>query len=553
MIPEELNALERNRYFYGKLLTAEDFIAEQNYFNTKIRLLNSLLFGSGVIAGLNVIMADESSVSIDRGIALDHAGREIIIPESVIVNIEELEGCGELIRKNTDYTRAYLCVEYNETRTQPIHSIAAGELDDDNNGPEFNRITEGYSLYITDKPPEGNPCGAENRALVRKTLLSDGIDVSVVFPGVVRAGEEFILETHIEKGSADNEIELEFDLMLEALFTEDGSDTAHIKYSRKSSEREIEIVRTKIKSSVSLADKGTIRIENVRAVCGTTKLSALGCCAEVRIVGDDALAVINSLGERNGDIRAGLYLARLELFVMSQHLILKSVKALPFSQIVPTIADLRSFQLRSEFAQRHFTSSAERPAPPPAQPVSNTGYISVEIPERAKRGQIFRSAETPHGLGTGEVFINVGLSESGGIVFESSPVINGNLSYGVAVNKETGMFCVAVRLNRDYDKETLKFCWLAVKAPEKTVSRKLEISPSVHYARRYESVQFTVSHPDGGVWQNGDLKWSVSPDDGGIITQTGLFTAFDRAGFYEISVSCTAEPDLTASAFLVVK
>ena len=39
---------ERNRYFYGKLLTVRDFESEQKYFNDKSRLLNRLLFGSGV-------------------------------------------------------------------------------------------------------------------------------------------------------------------------------------------------------------------------------------------------------------------------------------------------------------------------------------------------------------------------------------------------------------------------------------------------------------------------------------------------------------------------
>ena len=32
--------LERNRYFYGKMLTARDFETEQRYFNNKRRLLN---------------------------------------------------------------------------------------------------------------------------------------------------------------------------------------------------------------------------------------------------------------------------------------------------------------------------------------------------------------------------------------------------------------------------------------------------------------------------------------------------------------------------------
>ncbi len=553
MISDELKALERNRFFYGKLLTAEDFIAEQNYFNTKIRLLNSLLFGSGVIAGLNVIKTDERSVAIDSGIALDYAGREIIVPEPIIVKINDLDGYDGFIRENADYTRAYLCIEYNETRTQPIHSIAKSALDDENDGPEYNRVTEGFSLYITDKAPEGNPCESEERAIVRKTVISDVINVSVVFPRTVRAGEEFILETNIDKGNADNEIELEFDLKLEALTAADGSETVHIMYKSHAAEPENGIIRTKLRSSLSFADKGIIKIENVKAFCNKAQLLAAPVYAVTDIVGDSGFSVINSIESRNEERRFGLYLARLELYVSTQYFILESVKSLPFSQIIPSVPDLRAFQLRSEFTQTRHSSIVENPVQPSVQQLVNSGYIGVEIPEKAKKGQIFRSLEIPHELGTGIVFINAGFSDGSGIVFESSSVVNGDFSYGVCVNRDTGMFSVSVRLNRDHEKDTLNFCWFASRLPEKTVCRKLEIYPSVHYAGRYETVQFTVSHPEGGIWRNGELEWSVTPDDGGIITQSGLFTAFDKAGLYEIGVRCSAEPALTASAFLVVK
>lgn len=553
MIKDELNAPQRNRYFYGKLLTAEDFIVEQNYFNSKIRLINSLLFGSGVITGLNVIKADESSVAVDSGMALDCAGREIIVPEPMIVKISDLDGYEEFVRENTDHTRAYLCIEYNETRTQPIHSIAKSALDDENNGPEYNRITEGFSLYITSKTPAGDPSEPEERALVRKALISDMIGVEIVFPRIIRAGEEFVLETVIDKGNSANEVELEFDLKLEALTAEDGSDTARIMYKSHTSGSGNEIVRTALRSSLSFANKGIIMIENVKAVCNKVKLSADPIYADVDIVGENALSVINSIGSGNEEHNFGLYLARLELYVSPQYFILESVKSLPFSQSIPSIPDLRAFQLRSEFVRTHYSNNIENPVQLPPRQLTNSGYISVEIPEKSRKGQVFRSLEMPHGLGTGAVFMNAGLLDKSITVFESSSVVNGDLSYGVSLNRDTGMFCVSVKLNRDHEKETLNFCWLASRLPEKTVFRKLEIFPSVHYAARYETVQFTVSHPDGGIWRNGELEWSVVPDDGGVITQSGMFTAFDKAGFYEINVRCPAEPELTASAFLVVK
>lgn len=551
MTENELKSLERNRFFYGKLLTAEDFIAEQNYFNTKIRLLNRLLFGSGVVAGLNVIKADERSVAIDGGVALDGAGREIIVPEPMIVRISELDGYEAFARENSDRVRAYLCIEYDEKRTQPIHSIALSALDDENDGPEHNRIAEGFSLYITAEEPEDIPSEAEARALVRRTVVSDTIDVSVTLPAVVRAGEEFVLETAVDAGSGGAEIELEFELTLEALSAEDGSAAVRVEY-RGAAERGS--VFTRLRADRSFANRGVIRIENARAFRDKVPLAARAVCAETEIVGGGALAVTEGLKRRSAARRTGLYLARLELYVSPQYYILESVASLPFSQSVPTAAELRSFQIRSEFTRASRADIAEKAAPKPAAgPLVNSGSVTVEIPDKAKRGQTFRSAEIPHGLGTGTVFVTAGTADGSSVVFEGVPILNGDFCCGTSVDRDAGLFSVSVRLNRDLDRRTLELCWFAVKTPDKTARGELEIYPSVYYARRYETVRFSVSHPDGGVWRSRELRWSVTPDDGGAITPEGVFTAFDKAGFYEIAVSCAADPSLTATAFLVVK
>ena len=41
--------LERNQYFYGKMLTARDFEIEQRYHNNKRRLINRTILGAGVV------------------------------------------------------------------------------------------------------------------------------------------------------------------------------------------------------------------------------------------------------------------------------------------------------------------------------------------------------------------------------------------------------------------------------------------------------------------------------------------------------------------------
>jgi hypothetical protein len=77
----ELEALTRNRYFYGKLLSTENLELEQRYFNRKRWLLNRLALGAGVLRGLDVVATmDASRVRVTVGVAIDGCGREIIVP-----------------------------------------------------------------------------------------------------------------------------------------------------------------------------------------------------------------------------------------------------------------------------------------------------------------------------------------------------------------------------------------------------------------------------------------------------------------------------------------
>jgi len=77
---ETSQQFERNRYFYGKLMTVKDFDTEQSYFNGKRWLINRLLFGTGVVCGLEVdVKPNKKGITIKPGVALDPQGREIVV------------------------------------------------------------------------------------------------------------------------------------------------------------------------------------------------------------------------------------------------------------------------------------------------------------------------------------------------------------------------------------------------------------------------------------------------------------------------------------------
>ncbi len=141
----------RNRYFNGKLLTAEDLKEEQEYLGAKRRMLSRYFFGAGIAAGLEVIPADDYSISVEKGMALDASGREITVESPVIVRLSELDGFEEAAEEE-GLESMYLCIEYREEAIEPVHNLGAA-ADSKGNGMEYNKISEGYRLYVTDDEP----------------------------------------------------------------------------------------------------------------------------------------------------------------------------------------------------------------------------------------------------------------------------------------------------------------------------------------------------------------------------------------------------------------
>lgn len=78
--------LSRNRFFAGKLLTADDFAQEQAYERTKHRRHNRLLHGVGIVSGLTVGLepregGGDPAIVVSAGVAIDSNGEELVICE----------------------------------------------------------------------------------------------------------------------------------------------------------------------------------------------------------------------------------------------------------------------------------------------------------------------------------------------------------------------------------------------------------------------------------------------------------------------------------------
>ncbi len=82
---DALAAFTRTRFFHGQLLEAHHLEDEQSYQNGKRRLVNRLVHGYGVVAGLNVeVDPSGAKVMVSPGFALDKAGYEIVVPRPTL-------------------------------------------------------------------------------------------------------------------------------------------------------------------------------------------------------------------------------------------------------------------------------------------------------------------------------------------------------------------------------------------------------------------------------------------------------------------------------------
>ncbi len=76
---------EKNKYFYGKLMTVRDFETEQRYFDEKRNLINRLLHGTGIVCGfqnVKLVKKDNEPLKLnfeDGGVALTCCGHEIVV------------------------------------------------------------------------------------------------------------------------------------------------------------------------------------------------------------------------------------------------------------------------------------------------------------------------------------------------------------------------------------------------------------------------------------------------------------------------------------------
>ena len=80
---------QRPHYYDGQLLLARDFSAEPRSYHIRARQNHNrlLYYDWGVVRGLAVTLAQERSVRVAAGAAIDEDGNDIRLDDSVIIKL----------------------------------------------------------------------------------------------------------------------------------------------------------------------------------------------------------------------------------------------------------------------------------------------------------------------------------------------------------------------------------------------------------------------------------------------------------------------------------
>jgi len=150
-----LKQFQRNRYFYGKLMTVRDFELEQEYFNDKRYLLNKFTYGKGLLCGFSSLKLKNGSsdkISIrfeDGGLALDSRGREIVVPEGEEKPV--LDEDGHTFKRSEFKDSTYLYLRYRTSFSEFVRA-ASNPLSCDEITCS-NRILEDFEVIASSKYP----------------------------------------------------------------------------------------------------------------------------------------------------------------------------------------------------------------------------------------------------------------------------------------------------------------------------------------------------------------------------------------------------------------
>ena len=563
-------SFERNQYYYGKLITQQDFVSEQQYMNDKRRLINRFLHGAGIVAGLQVVRMDDRSFSLEAGLALDETGREILVDKPTIQRLDRLDGYDALLERSaTDMV--YLCISYTEKDVYPSKSV----IETDHEAEQvYEKSREGFRLWLTSAPFEED--GDTVRSFCESSFVmfeNEDMIITQSMPAFAQGGERFEIRIQIRAKRAIRGAEISFEEQLTNLLYH-GEEKLHGEWagSLKETGEYVELSYPIEAFSISHGT-GELYLAPYRLrVKSEDKIvfSRTAVKGEIHLSNRDTWSVLmdryynNAMNKVLSTTSArGIYLAAIYLKQVGREYLIDRIMPVPFHQwVYNSFLNMSMLQqLRNKFllsppgqhTQEIFVGSDREKRGGENERVSGVCVIPIGI--GGKVGERYFSGEILHGLGLGPIDIRISL-EQGDYQYSGSPEIFQDMVYKVETavkqNREKGSFIIGIRFLEASAVQEVYVHWIAERLPETyhiDEEAHIRILPDKPELKVMQSRYFRAltENLDGMT-----ILWEVSTPNGGIITRDGRYTAPDTAGIYEICAFCQEFPKIRNSVFVIV-
>lgn len=582
---------ERNRYYTGKLLTATDFQTEQVYNGSKRRFINHLMFGSGVVCGLGVYNLDDLSVIIESGVAIDGLGHEIVLENSLVKKLSTIEGFDKL---SSD--RAGLFIRYEEEETHPVFSVNSDGGED----YQCNRVREEFKLMLLDLEQDMGEKDFQSEFLNREKIYRDNdYSIFINMPAYAPIDSSVKVDVEVVKTSyEEKQLDAEFTLITPAFTNGQMEHAIKVKFQNVSllmgekflSEHWVNV-------SVDKPMKTTVTVEqnSVNIVSGsevTKGVDKFYLAVEITDEGSDDI-VTREIGkvnlENRGFMRGQEYvcLAEIQLIRTDSLFIIgglsdRKVKRYICSEATSNIRKAYEAYYSQGRQEREETAASGGGLPfdistvlrEQANMTYASGVLEIPLDIRQKSGDVVFSDEIVHGLGKGNVYVDVGVeyvAEDRIInqtaenviygefsLFEGAEVPFAHVKTAVKVMPGRGSFIAAAKLLKETDLVLLKFRWNAIKFAREDKSETLNQLGNMKIVAETPTVVLGTkeSHYFNVKFQNMppcSVNYQLTEEGSGDITIDGIYTAPAKEGVYEIVINCVDYPFLSTYAYAVVK
>lgn len=588
---------DRNNYFFGKLMTVRDFQSEQTYMNSKRRLGNRLLNGVGIVSGLNVILVDNKTFSLETGMALDYMGREIVVPESTIKRLNVIKGFDE----NKDKGIVYLCIAYKEELKETTFSVA-GSSKSSGVSEEFNRVSEGYELFLTSQEPKESELKIDNLLNQRiKVYDKDGILITIETARYVNPGKTIKIAVMFEKENIDAPVRFSFEMSGEFFLTPQGEKILSVDYQ----ETEISTYKKVNKEYSICCDAST----DAPAQLIISKDSFVVYRGGEQLKLDDDIIIpvaiktepirnliINDFYMRHFDEIVdnvdgkNIYLAKFHIVTNQLTYFIEGFEKHPCQQYIYSNDLLRLLQEIDSQGSAAAVSTAlvkdaekelaEDLAPQvtdiPQPKIDNiiTGVERINLGFNPKVGKTYYSYEFVHGLGEGNIAVvtaidnkaNYLTDDKGLLVFgdksifpkEEISISAPNVQIAAVANSEKGTIRLGVRLQDKTTAQAVDIRWWAFKPIEAIKDEeelvidenvRVIITPNTVRVKPLEQVRLKA-YIEGSTSQ--EIRWSMAENNTGTIDNNGLYTAPSKEGVYEVKAHSVKYEGKSDSAYVVV-